>query len=82
LTLWRPVTSPVVKATAVVVASTVGQMLLRRAVKGVFGGSGGTSRSVVRRKPDAVAVSGDPIDEAQIFTEMLMLRRVRIRRQP
>jgi hypothetical protein len=77
-TIWRPQASPVVKGAAVMAAGTVGQFLVRRIVSGLVGGGRRSER--VR----AVRVRGDRdglVDEAQIITETVMMRRVRIRRQ-
>ena len=77
MTLWRPQASPVVKGAAVMAVGTIGQFVVRRAIGGLLGGSG-------RRKkrslfPSAVRNDG-LVDEAQIITETVMMRRVRIRR--
>lgn len=77
-TIWQPAVSPVVKGAAVMAAGTVGQFLFRRAVRSLL--SGGRSR-----RAGAVAVKrgrGDDgmVDEAQIITETIMMRRVRVRR--
>lgn len=78
VTLWQPNVSPVVKGAAVMAAGTIGQFLLRRAVSSVLGsGKGAGKRSSilpVRRRDDGL------VDEAQIITETVMMRRVRIRR--
>lgn len=78
-TIWQPAVSPVVKGAAVMAAGTVGQFLFRRAVSTLL--SGGRSR-----KAGAIQVRrgrGDDgmVDEAQIITETIMMRRVRVRRQ-
>jgi hypothetical protein len=79
-TIWQPTVSPVVKGAAVMAAGTVGQFLFRRMVSGLLGGSG------ERPKRRALQVRGrrqddGMVDEAQIITETVMLRRVRVRRQ-
>jgi hypothetical protein len=61
-------------------AGTVGQFLFRRMVSGLLGSSG------ERPKRRALQVRGrrqddGMVDEAQIITETVMLRRVRVRRQ-
>jgi hypothetical protein len=78
-TVWQPAVSPVVKGAAVMAAGTVGQFLFRRAVTSLLGGG----RS---RKAGAITVkrprgNDGMVDEAQIITETVMLRRVRVRRQ-
>ncbi len=59
-------------------AGTVGQFLFRRAVRNLIGGGRSRKAGAIQlRKPrerDGMA------DEAQIITEMVMMRRVRIRR--
>ena len=76
--IWRPRVSPAVKGAAVMAAGTVGQFLLRRAVNGIIGG--GRPRDVraiqIRRPRERDGLA----DEAQIITETVMMRRVRIRR--
>lgn len=77
-TVWRPSVSPAVKGVAVMAAGTVGQFLFRRAVTGVFGGGGRKANAFQIRRPRE---RGDGMaDEAQIITETVMMRRVRIRR--
>lgn len=73
--MWKPTVSPVVKGAAVMAAGTAGQYLLRRVVGGFTGG--GRRRAINLRRPRG----GDGmVDEAQIITETVMMRRVRIRR--
>jgi hypothetical protein len=76
--VWRPAVTPAMKGAAVMAAGTVGQFLLRRAVNGIIsGGSSGRPRTFRIGRPkerDGLA------DEAQIITETVMMRRVRIRR--
>ncbi len=79
MTVWQPAVSPVVKGAAVMAAGTVGQFLFRRAVSTLL--NGGRSRKagaiqVKRRRGD-----DGMVDEAQIITETIMMRRVRVRRQ-
>lgn len=78
--VWRPQASPVVKGAAVMAAGTVGQFLFRRIVGGILSGSGSGSR-----KHRAIRIKNPRndgmVDEAQIITETIMMRRVRIRRQ-
>jgi hypothetical protein len=75
VTIWRPHTSPVVKGAAVMAAGTIGQFLMRRAIGSVL---------APRKKRRALRIGrgGDDgmHDEAQIITETVMMRRVRIRR--
>lgn len=77
VTLWRPQASPVVKGAAVMAAGTIGQFVVRRAIGGLINGrTRQTRRSIfpLRRRSDGM------VDEAQIITETVMMRRVRIRR--
>ena len=75
---WKPQVSPAVKGAAVMAAGTVGQFLLRRMVSGVIGGGRPRNRSAIQikrpRERDGL------VDEAQVITETVMMRRVRIRR--
>lgn len=77
--IWRPQASPVVKGAAVMAAGTVGQFVFRRIIGGLLSGGGARKRRAIqiknRRGNDGM------IDEAQIITETIMMRRVRIRRQ-
>ena len=78
VTVWKPQTSPVIKGAAVMAAGTLGQFVVRRVIGSLIGGNGkGRRRSIfpTRRQDDGL------LDEAQIITETVMLRRVRIRRQ-
>ncbi|HZP58247.1 MAG TPA: hypothetical protein VFC53_11960 [Dehalococcoidia bacterium] len=74
---WQPRVPPVVKGAAVMAAGTIGQFVLRRVVHGLITGGDGARRprALRRREPDGLT------DEAQIITETVMVRRVRIRRQ-
>ena len=75
-TVWQPRVPRVVKGAAVMAAGTVGQYLVRRAITNVLtGGRTRPSRAVRARQDDGM------VDEAQIITETVMMRRVRIRRQ-
>ena len=78
-TIWQPQVSPVVKGAAVMAAGTIGQFVFRRVVSSVLGGgraqASATCASRRRRDRDGL------VDEAQIITETVMMRRVRIRRQ-
>jgi hypothetical protein len=77
VTLWQPNVSPVVKGAAVMAAGTIGQFLVRRMVSGFIGGSRPARRRSIlpiRRNDDGMT------DEAQIITETVMMRRVRVRR--
>jgi hypothetical protein len=80
LAVWRPQASPVMKGAAVMAAGTVGQFVFRRIIGGILAGSGGSAR-----KHRAIRIKNPPndgmLDEAQIITETIMMRRVRIRRQ-
>jgi hypothetical protein len=79
MTIWKPQASPVVKGAAVMAAGTIGQFVVRRAISSFVGGGSGTKkrRSLFTRKRQDDGL----IDEAQIITETVMTRRVRIRRQ-
>jgi hypothetical protein len=80
VTIWKPQTSPVVKGAAVMAAGTIGQFLMRRAIGSLVGGGGSGKKR--RRSLFPARVKDDGlVDEAQIITETVMLRRVRIRRQ-
>jgi hypothetical protein len=77
MTVWKPQASPIVKGAAVMAAGTIGQFIVRRAIGNLIGGgSHGRRRSIlpIRARGDGL------VDEAQIITETVMMRRVRIRR--
>jgi hypothetical protein len=74
--VWAPQVSPAVKGAAVMAAGTLGQFLLRRAVRGVFGASPQSQAIKIRRPRGRDGMA----DEAQIITETVTMRRVRIRR--
>jgi hypothetical protein len=76
--MWQPQVSPVVKGAAVMAAGTIGQFVFRRLVSGLVGRGPERTRAIKVRRP-----KGDDgmIDEAQVITETIMMRRVRIRRQ-
>ena len=77
-TIWQPAVSPVVRGAAVMAAGTVGQFLFRRAVRGLIGGGRSRKAGAINiRKPRE---RDGMTDEAQIITEMVMMRRVRVRR--
>ena len=78
VTIWKPQASPVVKGAAVMAAGTVGQFLVRRAVSALVGGGARPRRhrAIKLRGPR----NDGMIDDAQIITETIMMRRVRIRR--
>ncbi len=74
---WRPTVSPVMKGAVVMAAGTAGQFLLRRVVGGFVGGGKAPRRAIGVKRPRG----GDGmVDDAQIITETVMMRRVRIRR--
>jgi hypothetical protein len=75
-TVWQPRVPPVVKGAAVMAAGTVGQYLVRRVVMNMLGGGSKPKplRALRKRGDDGM------VDEAQIITETVMMRRVRIRR--
>jgi len=75
-TVWQPRVPRVVKGAAVMAAGTVGQFLVRRAITNVLGGGRARPSRALRRTTD-----DGMVDEAQIITETVMMRRVRIRRQ-
>ncbi len=75
-TQWQPRVPRVVKGAAVMAAGTVGQYLVRRALVNLLtGGKQRAARAVRTKDNDGM------FDEAQIITETVMMRRVRIRRQ-
>jgi len=76
VTLWRPQASPVVKGAAVMAAGTIGQFVVRKALGSLL--SGGSRKR--RRLIPALRRNDGLVDEAQIITETVMMRRVRIRR--
>jgi hypothetical protein len=77
--VWQPHVSPVVKGAAVMAAGTVGQFVFRRVVSGLLsGGKRPKANRVSIRRPNE---RDGLVDEAQIITETIMMRRVRIRRQ-
>jgi hypothetical protein len=78
-TVWQPAVSPVVKGAAVMAAGTVGQFLFRRAVSSLLSGAS-RPRSARAGSPRRAKDDG-MVDDAQIVTEMVMMRRVRLRRQ-
>ena len=76
--VWRPTVSPAVRGAAVMAAGTVGQFLLRRAVTGIFGARETHNPKAIQiRRPRE---RDGMVDEAQVITETVMMRRVRIRR--
>lgn len=77
--VWQPAVSPVVKGAAVMAAGTVGQFLFRRAVSSLLGNTTGARKS--RERSLRHAKDDGMVDDAQIVTEMVMMRRVRLRRQ-
>lgn len=79
-TVWQPQVSPVVKGAAVMAAGTVGQFLFRRMVRSMFGNGGRRPKSREVRVGSGRERDG-MVDEAQIITETIMMRRVRVRRQ-
>ncbi len=76
--VWHPHIPRVVKGAAVMAAGTVGQYLFRRAIGRLLGGGekGRQSRAI-----GAKSANDGMVDEAQIITETIMMRRVRVRRQ-
>lgn len=76
---WQPQVSPVVKGAAVMAAGTIGQFVFRRMVSSVLGGRGKRGERALKatRPRDRDGM----VDEAQVITETIMMRRVRIRRQ-
>jgi hypothetical protein len=75
-TVWQPQVPRIVKGAAVMAAGTVGQYLMRRVITNVL--TGGKRRPAGRVR---VKDNDGMLDEAQIITETVMMRRVRIRRQ-
>lgn len=78
VTMWRPPSSPVVKGAAVMAMGTIGQFVVRRAIGSFVGG--GSPKNKGRSIFGGRANDG-LVDDAQIITETMMVRRVRIRRQ-
>jgi len=76
--VWQPQVSPVVKGAAVMAAGTIGQLVFRRMVSGLCGGGTKRGRAIKLRAPKD---NDGMLDEAQVITETIMMRRVRIRRQ-
>jgi hypothetical protein len=60
-------------------AGTIGQFVVRRALSGLVGG--GRRQSAKRRSIFPARRGDGMVDEAQIITETVMMRRVRVRRQ-
>jgi hypothetical protein len=79
MTIWQPAVSPVVKGAAVMAAGTVGQFLFRRVVSNLL--TGGRTRKAGALQVKRGRGDDGMIDEAQIITETVMMRRVRVRRQ-
>ena len=79
MTVWQPAVSPVVKGAAVMAAGTVGQFLFRRVVSNLL--TGGRSRKAGAIQVKRARGDDGMVDEAQIITETIMMRRVRVRRQ-
>jgi hypothetical protein len=79
MTIWKPQASPVVKGAAVMAAGTIGQFVVRRAISSFIGGGDRPKkrRSLFPKRKDDDGL----LDEAQIITETVMMKRVRIRRQ-
>jgi hypothetical protein len=78
--MWRAPSSPVVKGAAVMAAGTIGQFVFRRVLGGLLAGGRGSGKRraiKIRNRHDNDGL----VDEAQIITETIMMRRVRIRRQ-
>jgi len=80
MTIWQPQVPPMIKGAAVVAAGTVGQFLFRRVIRSLLAGDGRASRAGAIRVKRPRHDDG-LVDEAQIITETVMLRRVRVRRQ-
>jgi len=76
--IWKPQVSPAVKGVAVMAVGTVGQFLLRRAVRNLVSRPSHTGTINIRQPKQKDGL----VDEAQIITETVMMRRVRVRRQP
>jgi hypothetical protein len=74
--IWQPQVPRIVKGAAVMAAGTVGQYLMRRVITNMLsGGKQRPPRRIRAKENDGM------LDEAQIITETVMMRRVRIRRQ-
>jgi hypothetical protein len=69
----------VVKGAAIVAASTVAELLLRRLVRGML--SGGDSRDEPSKELTVVPeANGNGHGETEVVTETLLFRRIRFRR--
>jgi hypothetical protein len=73
---WQPDVPPVVRGAAVVAAGAMGQFMLRRFASSVFRRSRRGTKALQRQQKQDDGLA----DEAQIITEMVMMRRVRLRR--
>lgn len=78
--IWQPTVSPVVKGAAVMAAGTIGQFVMRRVVSNLL--NNGAEPRKKRRSLSPRHGDDGMVDEAHIITETVMLRRVRVRRQP
>jgi hypothetical protein len=78
-TIWQTNVSPVVKGAAVMAAGTVGQFLFRRMVSNLIGGGNARPRKALQVR--RARGNDGMVDEAQVITETVMMRRVRVRRQ-
>lgn len=75
------VPATVVKGAAFVAAGKLAEMLVRRMVRGAFGGSSRKAKPPAKRaKAEIVPREGQLPDEGQVVSETFLLRRVRIRR--
>jgi len=69
---------PVMKGAAVMAAGTVGQYMLRRMVGNLLRGGRTRKAGALRLRNGR---DGAMVDEAQIITETVMMRRVRVQRR-
>jgi hypothetical protein len=79
--LWRPsVTNAVVKGAAYVAAGKVAEMLLRRLVRGAWRRAPVRALVPARKAAAPEVVADAEADDAQVVSDTLFVRRVRIRR--
>jgi hypothetical protein len=79
-TVWQPpVPVAVVKGAAFVAAGTIAEILVRRMVRGAFGGR--KPQRAVARRGAALAEMDEPLPEdTQMVSETVLFRRIRFRR--
>jgi hypothetical protein len=78
--VWRPrVPAVVLKGAAFVAAGTLAEVVVRRLVRRALGRAPAAARAVARR-PGRPPADDEPADDAQVVSDTLFLRRVRVRR--